>query len=239
MANSIPTDQPEDIRPIGPGANVDTRGESPAALLEGIDDYSFVEVHNPLSVTFIAQVATTVPANAPMRVMSSPEMPGITQSEGDLRQNYGLSLRNPDNAKGKRHDIQQLPIQAGQTRRMLGGEAQVVVRQLTNAILQREGNGRWLADPHKRREVEERIILRKGSVMEAMGRAPLDVQAQLRQALDGMPTGSDMITEEPTRDTNEFADASPGAGAGSAESIPGQRTLGESGSGNSGRKAKP
>jgi hypothetical protein len=96
-----------------------------------------------------------------------------------VRQLYGLELRNPAHI-GKANITNKVPIKSGQTVRLLGNEAQVVVRQLVNEIMSREGNKLLLADPFARRAVEERIIISRGNVADVLGRNPITVQEQLQ-----------------------------------------------------------
>jgi hypothetical protein len=171
---------------VGPGG--DTSEEvDPKPLLEGVGDYNFVEVLNPLSVTFKDQVALTTNINSPMPVGKNHEnAPGLTNSENDIRQIYGFDLRAQAQASGKTHVITRISLASGETRRFLGSEAHVIVRHLASALLQREGKTHLLANAHERRRAEERIVQHVGSLMDAMGRSPLSVREQLQTTLDSI-----------------------------------------------------
>lgn len=175
------------LRPIGPGTTLGRDNEiMPAPLLEGVTEMDFVEIVNPLSVDFVGQVALTTMINAPVRIGTDSKLGEYTTAtnESEVQRLYGLNLRANAAKQGRHHTLNAVPIPAGKTVRLMGNEALVIVRQLTNAVMQREGKANLLADPHARREVEERIVIRKGSLQEALGAAPISVQQQLRAALD-------------------------------------------------------
>lgn len=161
----------------GPGADPEL-GIAPRPLLEGASEYEYVDLHNPLSVEFIAMFGVSRPVNAPVSI-TPVQGRGVTQTEADLRQGYGLDLRNPDH-QGRANIVNRSSIPSGQTKRFLGNEAQVVIRQLVNEIMQREDNKILLADGHARREVEQRIIMARGNVADYLGQAPKTVSEQLQ-----------------------------------------------------------
>lgn len=198
----------------GPGS-VDETQINPGALLDGASDYEFVEVLNPLSVDFIGKFGVEKPVNVPIKFQAAQGTTALTVDEAGLASNYGLGgFKNPDhNSLAKITNT--VRIKAGQTLRMRGGEAQVVVRQLVNEIIQREGDKLFIADPTTRNNVEKRIIIDRGSINELMGAAPVSVSEQVTTAI---------------KDSNEqeFPDAAdPGAseasGSGGAEAEPPQR----------------
>lgn len=95
--------------------------------------------------------------------------------------------------------------------RFTGDVAQVAVRQITNEVLQREGDAKLIADPIKRKAVEDKIIISVQSQDEFMNQ-PIQtvsdqVAAALKQAnevqheeafpeLDGSGTGEANAPEE-------------------------------------------
>lgn len=166
----------------GPGA-VDETQINPGALLDGASDYEFVEVLNPLSVDFIGKFGVEKPVNVPIKFQAAQGTSALTVDEAGLATNYGLGgFKNPDhNSLAKITNT--VRIKAGQTLRMRGGEAQVVVRQLVNEIIQREGNKLFIADPTTRNAIEKRIIMKRGSINELMGSAPVSVQDQVNTAI--------------------------------------------------------
>lgn len=168
---------------VGPGA-VPVVGEAPKPVLEGASELEYVEVHNPLPMDFIAQVAMTRPVNAPVRIVQTPGLETVVQNESDLARVYGLAgFKNADHT-GKANIINQVVLPAGKTVRLLGNVAQVVVNQLVNEIMQRNKQQLLLADPHARHEVEVLVVQRRGSVSEYMNSTPLTVAQQAQVAIE-------------------------------------------------------
>lgn len=173
-----------DDRPAGPGA-IEVAGEAPNPILQGYSEYEYVEILNPLSVTFIGQFGITKPANAPVRISISPDAPGVSRTEQDIRTNYGLDLHNPDH-RGSVNIINKVSIPSGKTVKLLGNEAQVVVNQLVTEIMQRKGQRLLLADPFARSLVEADVIISKGSVSDLMDNRPVTVHDQLQEVVDNI-----------------------------------------------------
>lgn len=165
----------------GPGADIDA-GVAPLPLLQGSSEYEYVELLNPLSVEFIGMFGVSRPVQAPVNI-SAVQGRGVTQNESDLRTGYGLDLRNPDHA-GRANIVNRVSIKSGATVRLLGNEAQVVIRQLVNEIMAREGNQALIADGYARRQVEERIIISRGNVADVLGRSPVSISEQLQAVKD-------------------------------------------------------
>lgn len=163
---------------IGPGAQQDAATDV-KPLLEGASEYEYVTILNPLTDDFAIRVAQDVPVNMPMDIRSGT---ATTQSASDVRNNYGLDLKNPD-FQGRKHIENNTVIKAGGTINLKGSEAQVAVRQLVNEILQREGNKRLMADPSLRREVEERIVSGRGSMQDIMDGALKSPRTQIDEAI--------------------------------------------------------
>lgn len=171
----------ENNQAAGPGA-IEEQGVAPRPLLEGASEYEVVTLFNPLSVDFIGQVGQSKPVNLPFEVRKDGVTSTITNDENAVRANYGLNLKNPDH-QAKMPIVNKVRIPSGQTINLLGNEAQVVVRQLVNEIMQREKRSLMLADPTARREVEMRIVRTRRSVEEAIGAAPQSVQSQLKDSV--------------------------------------------------------
>lgn len=166
----------------GPGAISDEQ-IAPPALLDGASDLEYIEVLNPLSVDFIGKFGIEKPIDVPIRLQAPQGTTALTVNEAALAANYGLSgFKNPDH-RASAKITNTTTIKAGKTLRLRGSEAQVVVRQLVNEIIQREGNKLFIADPTTRRGVEKRIIIKRGSINELMGGAPLTVIDQVQQAV--------------------------------------------------------
>jgi|ERR1043165_1672980 hypothetical protein len=166
----------------GPGAIVENTAE-PGSTLDGASEYEYVTIFNPLSVDFVGQVGQSKPVNVPFQIRRDQHTAVVSTSEAAVQQNYGLSLKNKDHA-AKMPIVNRIVIPSGQMRNILGNEAQVIVRQLVNEILQREGNKLHLADPHQRRLVEARVIRTRKSVEEILGTAPQAISDQLQGAID-------------------------------------------------------
>lgn len=166
---------------VGPGAFED-KGISPRPQLEGASADEYVEIFNPLSVTFIGKVGITRPVNAPMTVIQTPGISTMTRNESEVRTNYGLDLKNP-NHQGKTNIVQQVTLESGKITRLSGNVASVIVGQLITEMMGREGKKLLLADLHARSEYEKRVIRGRGFLSELLGRQPLTVEQQLTEAL--------------------------------------------------------
>lgn len=212
---------------VGPGASPE-RAEEPKSVLEGISDYNFVEIQNPLTVRFVGQAALTTNINAPMPISANHEnAPGLTKNESDIRQIYGFDLRAQAQQSGKTHIINRIPIESGQTIKLLGGEAKVILGQLTSIVMQREGKESLLANMHERRAVEERIVRRIGSLQEELGRAPLSVREQLQTTLNSLNEQPGTQIAQGDDGEQEFPDLAPvGAGTDTSQNSSGEAALG-------------
>jgi hypothetical protein len=177
---NLPSDD-VDLRPAGPGA-VEVAGDSPEPLLTGASEYEYVEIFNPLSVTFIGKFGISKPANSAVRISSNQEAPGVTRTEEDVRRNYGLDLRNPDH-RGNVNIINKVEIPSGKTVRLLGNEAQVIVNQLVTEIMQRQNDRLLLSDPFARSKVEKDVVVARGFLNDILDRPPQTIQEQLKGAL--------------------------------------------------------
>lgn len=169
---------------VGPGS-AQPVAENVKPLLDGVTEYEYVTILNPLSDDFAVRVAQDIPVNAPFPIGKddSGRTAQTTFTERDAAQTYGLGLRNPD-FQGKRHVINDTIIKAGHTINLKGNEAQVAVRQLVNEIMQREGNTRKLSDPVERNLVEQRVIRARGSIQELMDSNLRSTRDQLDEAIN-------------------------------------------------------
>lgn len=157
----------------GPGAN--NVAEKVAPSIDGLDENYYVEILNPLSKTFRGKVATTRPTNAEVRIVRDPNMATITQNEDDIRRNYGLDLNNPDHT-AKAHFTQTIDIPPGGTIRLPGNEAQVILRQLVNVVMDKRERGVFKGEPASRKEVEEELIIKKGTMSEFFQTQQVDLR---------------------------------------------------------------
>lgn len=202
---------------VGPGAQQQAV-EDVKPLLEGVTEYEYVTILNPLSDDFAVRVAQDIPVNMPATIRNGT---GLIQTGQDVVRNYGLDIKNPE-FRGRKSIITDTVIKAGQTINLKGNEAQVAVKQLVNEVLQREGNKRLLADPNLRREVEERIVVGRGMVQDLMDR---NLQTPSAQIDDAIKRSNEVQDEQPfpqlaNRPTDE--DTAGGDNSG-AESRPQER----------------
>lgn len=159
----------------GPGVSEDN-GEDPKPMLQGFTEYEWVNVHNPLSVDFVGMFGITKPAPGASKFNATQ----LVRTQEDIGRMYGLNLDNPSHQSTTKI-FNRAVIRAGQTVRMLGNEAQIIVRQLVNEILQREGFKNQLANAHLRRNTEERVVRGTGSIRDFHSVVP--VQEQLQSAV--------------------------------------------------------
>ena len=165
---------------VGPGS-IQEQEIAPLATLDGASEYEYVTILNPLTDDFAIQVAQSRPVDMPVNVKNTDG--GLTHSEKDVRQVYGIGLKNPD-FQSRRHLLNQTIIKSGSTINLRGDDAQVAVRQLVNEIIQREGNTLHQADPNVRREVESRIIIARGSVEDLMDNKLQSTKTIINQAIN-------------------------------------------------------
>lgn len=182
----------------GPGAIVD-EGIAPAPLLDNTSEAEYVDVLNPLTVDFVGQFGVTRPTQASVTIGS--ESDGRRLSEEDASRRYGVPrLSNPDRT-GRAQIVNRVRIPSGQTMRLMGNEAQVIVRQLVNEIMAREGKKLQLADKFARNLVEQRIIIHRGYIQDIMAQKPVTVSQQLQDAIkqnqEMTPMAEDARTEKP------------------------------------------
>lgn len=175
----------------GPGAIQDI-DVSPKPSLEDATEYEFVTILNPLTDDFAIAVAQDVPVNLPFEIRKDGYTSTISNTESDVRSTYGLALKNSDHQARKRI-INNAIIRAGKTINLKGSEAKVAVRQLVNEIIQREGKKQFLTDPVKRKEVEDRIIISRGSIQELMD----GNLRSTRQQVDEVISKSNEVEDEP------------------------------------------
>lgn len=178
---------------VGPGS-LSQDDITPDPLLNKASEYEFVTILNPLTDDFAVRVAQDIPADMPFEIRKDGKTSIISNNESDVARNYGFDLKNPDFTSKKRL-FNDIIIKSGQTINLKGNEAQVAVRQIVNEIMQREGNGRFVADPVKRREVEERIVQRRGSVQELLDNSLTPVSQQINQAIEQSNKEEDELTK--------------------------------------------
>ena len=204
---------------VGPGAISDDVA-APKPLLEGASEYEWIELYNPLTDDFAVKVALDVPVNIPFEIRDKSR---LTQTESDVRTQYGLDLKNPDHQATKKLTSNTV-IKSGTTHKFKGNEAQTAIKQLVNEILQREGRSRFMADPTVRRQVEERIVVSRGSIQDLMDDNLQTVQSQLNKTLER----ANELKDEPfpgLREITKDAESDPGI-AGDGATTPQKRSPG-------------
>lgn len=149
------------ITAVGPGARAQ-QGPDVPSMLDNVTDYDFVEVFNPLSVTFIAQVASTIPKPAKARIVNTSGNPDF--DERDLSRAGLGNMRTQSPTGSVVHVPHQVPLPAGSTTPLRGSEAKVVVRQLVTEILGREGKTNLLANSFQRSIAEKKVVRRIGQI---------------------------------------------------------------------------
>jgi hypothetical protein len=186
----------------GPGS-VEDQGIAPKPLLEGATAYEVVTVFNPLSVDFYGMVGQDKPVNLPFEIRRDSVTNPISTTEADVKRNYGLDLKNRDH-NARLPITNKVLIRSGSTLNLFGNEAQVVVRQLVNEIMQREGKKLLLADPYQRSLVENRVVRSRRSTTEAIG--------GVDSVTDQMRAGVDKLNEQENEAFPELRAAEPTAG---------------------------
>ena len=177
---------PQDMMAVGPGAFPDEQID-PRPLLEGFSEQQYVDVHNILAVDFVGKVGQTRPVSAPLNITVSSEVPGVTQSEQEVRSNYGLNLRNKD-YQSKTHIVNKVVLRTGETKRLPGNVASVVVGQLVTEIMGRRGQKLLLANLSARHLVEEEVVMGHGFISDLMNSAPMTIEEQLNRAIEEKPS---------------------------------------------------
>lgn len=180
---------------IGPGA-VQENQIAPHATLDGASEYEYVTILNPLTDDFAIRVAQDVPVNMPFSIGhdTSGRTTQATITERDAIQTYGLQLKNKD-FQGRKHISNDTVIKSGKTINLKGSEAQVAVRQLVNELMQREGNGRMLADPFLRAAAEARIVIARGSIQDLMDGNVQTPRSQIDEALAASNKANEVVDE--------------------------------------------
>lgn len=168
---------------VGPGS-IQNDDIVPSPTLDGASEFEYVTILNPLSDDFQIAVAQDIPVDMPFQIRKDGNTSTITNSEQDARQVYGLGLKNPDHPSFKRQIMNNAIIPAGKSVNLKGNEAQVAVRQLVNEILQREGKTLLMSNPKLRKEVEDRIIIGRGSVQELMDSQLRSTSSQVNEAIN-------------------------------------------------------
>lgn len=151
-------------------------------------------MHNPLSDDFTWQVARSV-------VHFDQRYEDKTIS--------ALNMRN-DSHPTMNHVTQKITIPAGATMKLPGDVAQVLVKHLVDEIMNREGHKQTIGDPHRRREVEERILLNINDLRNKI--STQSITEQLEQQIRDL-NQEEAVAEEQTTDEQAFPDVQPSGAA--------------------------
>ena len=112
------------------------------SLVDTFTEYDIVEVFNPLSTDFEAKVATSV----------------VNPNAGVDKTIERLGLRS-NSHPAMSHVVNTVVIPTGQSKKMPGHVARVVVTQLVNEMMQKEGAIKQMGDKALRLPFEERVVL--------------------------------------------------------------------------------
>ncbi len=167
---------------VGPGSLPEISTEYVPTLEYATRD-EVIEILNPMTVDFVAQVGVTKTANMPVRI-NNPNNTSI-KTEADLAAKGIPGFRNPDKGGGVIHVANKVPIPAGTTIRQPGDVAQIIVKQLITAVISLRGQNIMLADPETRRNVEREVIISRRPMSELFGAGgPMTVDEQMAAAIE-------------------------------------------------------
>lgn len=170
---------------FGPGAVKERSFETP--MLDGMDQNYYVEILNPLPKTFIGRVASSRPGSTELKIRVAKETPTITRTSADMARNYGIDLEREIPAgghKSQQHFSQTLEIPSGQTVRLPGNEAQVVIRQLVNVIMDVRGLQISKGDAYQRSLIEHEIVIRTGTMDEFFTTQNINMREMLNKDMN-------------------------------------------------------
>jgi len=125
----------------------------------------------------------TIRTNIPFNISTDPRTAATSKTEADVRNTYGLALKNPDYTS-KKHILNQTVIRAGETVNLRGDDAQVAVRQLVNEIMQQRGLKTFLSDPTRRKQIEDEVIVGRGSIEDLMDNRLQNQQTVINEAIN-------------------------------------------------------
>jgi len=180
------------------------------SILEGITEHDVVTVHNPLSDKFVGKVARSVvtrrPGNPQQHTGNSTADAFLNGIQSGIVQGGHQSMA---------HVQQTIEFKAGQTLRLPGDVARVVVRQIVKEMMQRSKQKKLMADPHAFMECERRVVLNHESMLSNL--SVETVEERLQRQLNEMNPTHNIKAEEneqafPTEQPRSFNGDNP-AGA--------------------------
>lgn len=174
----MPNPKYEGLTAVGVGA-VSQDQTRPEPTLNGVGEFKYVTLLNPLPIRFTGKVGQTRTINSPMRIGKT--QTGASYSENDLVK-AGLDLRNSD-VQGRAQLTNEITIEPGKTINLRGDEAQVIVRQLVNEVMHYRGQTLHIGSPAYRKKVEDEIIKGVYGIDELLGTPLKSEEEQINQAI--------------------------------------------------------
>lgn len=161
------------------------------SILENVSEHDVVTVHNPLDTVFVGKVARSVVA---------PSRPQLTQTGNPNADAYIAGIQQAIGKGGHtsmQHVQQSIEFKPGQTMRLPGEAAVVIVRQIVKEIMQREKASKRMADPVAIMEYEKRVVLDHASMLSNLSveTAEQRLQRQLNE-LNPVTETKDVGTDE-------------------------------------------
>lgn len=165
-------------------------------ILEGITEHDVVTVHNPLSTPFDAKVARSVVAPR-HNINNQPTGNGAADAfmqglQGGIARGGHQSIS---------HVQQTITLKPGQTLRLPGDVALVVVRQLVKEMMQRQKAKKLMADPHMFMEYERKVVLNHESMLSNLNIET--AQERLNRQLEEL-NSTPQATNEVAKDEQPF-----------------------------------
>lgn len=168
---------------------MDANQDEPTSIAQNFRQHHVVQVHNPLSDDFRWTVARSVvladPANVDPHVKA-------------------LNLRNDAHPTIK-HVVQPITLLSGETKKLPGDVAKVIVKHLVDEIMNREGHKTNVGDKHLRQEVEERVVINFRDLRSQL--STQSVEEQLEQQIRDLNKEDDPNNEQQTVSEAAFPQA--------------------------------
>jgi hypothetical protein len=177
------------------------------SILDSVSEHDVVTVFNPLSDAFIGKVARSVVSSAARQSVQT----GNGEADAFV-QGLNRGISNGGHLS-MAHVQQQVVLKPGQSVRMPGDIARVIVRQLVKEMMQREGAKRQMADPATFMEYEQRVVLNHENMLSNLSLE--SVEERLQRQLDDLNKIPEVAkdveneqafpTEQPSSDTGAVA----------------------------------
>lgn len=147
------------------------------STLNGMGESFIVQIYNPLPQPFRGQFSRSVVQSAPL----SDQNKRMAELGAPVTKDMGQS---------QAHVIDYVTIPPGKTINLPGDIAQVVVKQMTNYILQVRNRGKGsllISDPKARQDVEREIIQNYESIAKTTDKSPEEVIRSQIEELNKTP----------------------------------------------------